>query len=258
MTSRLDRSEAGDPGQPLSVTVVVPTFREVENIASLVERLGVVRRSCDLDIELLLMDDDSRDGTEELVGSLGLEWVRLVVRRRERGLSQAVLEGLRGSTRDVLVVMDADLSHPPEKIPAMLAALEDGADFIIGSRFTEGGSTDDEWGPLRWLNSRVATLLALPLTSVKDPMSGFFALRRSTFAAGRDLSPVGYKIGLELLVKCGCRRAVEVPIHFSERRRGKSKLTFRVRLQYLRHLRRLYLYRWGSAFRKMRVRHVAE
>jgi dolichol-phosphate mannosyltransferase len=232
------------PTRP-TVSVVVPTYREAENIPHLVERLSAVRDG-GLDLELWLMDDDSGDGTEEVVRSLALPWVHLVVRKADRGLSQAVLDGLRRSTRDVLVVMDADLSHPPEKIPEMLAALADGAEFVVGSRFVEGGSTDDDWGLLRWLNSRVATLLALPLTSIQDPMSGFFALRRSTFAAGRDFSPVGYKIGLELIIKCHCRLVAEVPIHFADRRLGKSKLTLKEQLKYLKHIRRLYNYKYGT------------
>ena len=107
--------------------------------------------------------------------------------------------------------MDADLSHPPEVLPAMLAKLDGGADFVLGSRYVSGGTTSHDWGFLRWLNSRVATLLARPLTSVRDPMSGFFALRRSTFELGKDFNPVGYKIGLELIVKCGCERVRRGP-----------------------------------------------
>jgi dolichol-phosphate mannosyltransferase len=142
--------------------------------------------------------------------------------------------------------MDGDLSHPPESIPNLILALDNGADFAVGSRFAEGGSTDDDWGMFRWLNSQVATLLALPLSRLKDPMSGFFALRRSTFLGGRDFNPVGYKIGLELLIKCRCIRSVEIPIHFSDRRFGKSKLSLREQLRYLQHVRRLYNYKFGN------------
>jgi dolichol-phosphate mannosyltransferase len=229
-----------------SISLVVPTFREVENIPHLVARVEALRNACGLDLELLLVDDDSRDGTEDLLRSLDLPWVQLVVRKTDRGLSQAVLDGLRRSAGDILIVMDADLSHPPEKIPEMLVALEHGADFVVGSRFVKGGSTDDDWGLFRWLNSRVATLLALPLTSLEDPMSGFFALRRETFEAGRDFNPVGYKIGLELIVKCRCARLAEIPIHFRDRRLGKSKLSLKEQLRYLKHIRRLYDYRFGT------------
>ncbi len=242
--------EASSAEQPQRTTpslgVVVPTYQEVENIPHLVRRLALLREERGLEMELLLMDDDSGDGSQELVRSLNLPWVQLVVRDRDRGLSRAVLDGLRRSGRDVLIVMDADLSHPPEKIPELVQALQDGADFAVGSRFVEGGSTDDDWGILRWLNSRVATLLAMPLTRLKDPMSGFFALRRSTFEAGRDFNPIGYKIGLELIIKCRCRRVVEIPIHFTDRRFGKSKLSLAEQLRYLQHIRRLYIYRYGT------------
>jgi dolichol-phosphate mannosyltransferase len=195
----------------------------------------------------LFVDDDSRDGSEELVRELGYDWVRMLVRTSDRGLSQAVLEGLRQCDSEFLVVMDADLSHPPEKIPELIEALRRGADFALGSRFVDGGSTDDEWGLFRWLNSRVATLLARPLTHLKDPMSGFFSLRRETYLRGEGrFSPVGYKIGLELLVKCGCIQPAEIPIHFADRRLGKSKLTIKEQLRYVRHVRRLYNHRFGT------------
>jgi dolichol-phosphate mannosyltransferase len=227
-----------------TVSVIVPTLREADNIPELVRRLDSVRKNtAGLKLELLLMDDNSRDGSVELVESLHLDWVRIVVRTANHGLSLAVLDGLRQATGDVLVVMDADLSHPPEKIPEMMRALTDGADMAVGSRFSKGGTTADSWGFLRWLNSRVAIMLAMPLTTLKDPMSGFFAMRRATLAAGRDFSPLGYKIGLELIIKCRCARVVEIPIHFSNRYRGKSKLSFKEQLRYLRHIRRLYVYK---------------
>jgi dolichol-phosphate mannosyltransferase len=249
MTDERGKAIASSSGilKRTTVTVVVPTLREVENIVPLVKRLDAVRSGASFDLELLLMDDDSRDGIVELVGSLHADWVHVVVRTANPGLSLAVLDGLHRSDREILVVMDADLSHPPEKIPEMIDALHAGAEIVVGSRFCEGGSTDDSWGFLRWLNSRAAMLLALPLTSLRDPMSGFFALRRSTFAAARDLNPIGYKIGLELIVKCRCPKVVEIPIHFSNRHHGSSKLSLKEQLRYLRHVRRLYAYKYGLA-----------
>jgi len=229
-----------------SVTVIVPTYHEVASIPHLVARLQSVRTAADLDLELVMMDDDSRDGSAELVDTLALPWVRMVTRKTNRGLSYAVLDGLRLAQREFVVVMDADLSHPPEKIPALLTAVRNGADVAVGSRFAEGGSTADDWGLFRWLNSRVATLLAFGLTTVSDPMSGFFAMRRSTFLGGRDFNPVGYKILLECIIKCRCRLVADIPIHFDNRRHGESKLTFSEQLRYLKHLRRLYIYKYGT------------
>jgi dolichol-phosphate mannosyltransferase len=229
-----------------TVSVVIPTYHEVESIPHLLDRIGKVRESSGLDLEVLLMDDDSRDGSEELVASLRLPWVRIVTRKTNRGLSHAVLDGMSLSNRRTLVVMDADLSHPPEKIPQMLEALDQGMNVAVGSRFAVGGSTADDWGLLRWLNSRIATLLALPLTTLSDPMSGFFAIRRATVLGGQDFNPVGYKILLELIVKCRCRRIAEVPIHFDNRVYGKSKLTLKEQLKYIKHLRRLYIFKYGT------------
>src|SRR5579862_2673171 len=227
------------------VTIVVPTYKEVESLPHLIDRVARVRAQHALDIDMLIMDDDSRDGSVELIEGRPETWVRIIVRKEQRGLSAAVLDGLRRARGDVLVCMDADLSHPPECLPLMLRKLREGADFVVGSRYVKGGTTADDWGILRWLNSRVATAMARPLTSLRDPMAGFFALTRKTYAQGRDFNPIGYKIGLELLVKCRCERAVEVPIHFENRRFGESKLTFKQQLLYLQHLRRLYIYKYG-------------
>ncbi|MGD0835707.1 MAG: glycosyltransferase family 2 protein [Polyangia bacterium] len=228
------------------VTVVVPTYNEAANLPHLIQRLARVREQHGLELDVLIMDDSSQDGSAELIAGRDEAWVKMVVRTRDRGLSPSVLDGMKQASGDIVLCMDADLSHPPEAIPQMLRKLEEGADFVIGSRYVTGGSTSDDWGFLRWLNSRVATLLARPLTSARDPMAGFFALRRATFAGGRDFNPVGYKIGLELIVKCGCERVVEVPIHFEDRQLGESKLTMRQQLLYLRHLRRLYTFKFGA------------
>jgi dolichol-phosphate mannosyltransferase len=231
--------------QTPSISIVVPTFREAESLPSLIERVALLRERAGLELELLIVDDDSRDGTEALIAARSEPWLQLFVRREDRGLSQAVLFGLERARGEALVVMDADLSHPPEVIPDMLAALRAGADFVLGSRYVSGGTTAEGWGLFRFLNSKVATYLARPLTSVSDPMSGFFALPRSVFTRAESPSPLGYKIGLELLVRCRCRNVREVPIHFANREHGESKLTLRQQMLYLRHLARLYRFRFG-------------
>jgi dolichol-phosphate mannosyltransferase len=129
----------------------------------------------------------------------------------------------------------------------MVELLRAGTDFVVGSRYVKGGSTDAQWGVLRWLNSKVATLLARGLTNLKDPMAGFFGFPRSILNEATQLVPVGYKIGLEILVKAQCRRVVEIPIAFAERVKGESKLSIRQQVLYLRHLRRLYRFRFPEA-----------
>ena len=162
---------------------------------------------------------------------------------------------LRLARHDVLVVMDADLSHPPEAIPRLLETLaRPGVDFVLGSRYVEGASIDQNWGMLRRLNSLVARWLARLVTNVRDPSSGFFALRRHTFLAGDEFDPIGYKIGLELMVKCHCIGVREVPIDFARRLHGTSKLDLRERIDYLRHIKRLVGFRFGSIGRRDKKR----
>jgi dolichol-phosphate mannosyltransferase len=179
-----------------------------------------------------------------LVGELAGEYpVRIIVRTGPRGLAPAVLEGFEHARGQVLVVMDADLQHPPEKVPELVECITTGrADFAVGSRFA-GGRVDQDWSLSRRLNSKVATLLARPLTRIRDPMSGFFALHCDSLRHAAKLDPVGYKIGLELLVKARCKRAVEIPITFATRHAGQSKLSLTEQLRYLRHLLRLYRFK---------------
>ncbi len=225
------------------VSIIVPTYHEEANLRPLVGRVGAVMDSDGRACEILIVDDDSRDGTEEAVRQLAERYpVRLVTRTGPRDLSLAVLEGLQQSRGRLLLVMDADLSHPPEQIPRLLDALETPpADFVIGSRYVRGGQTQEGWGAFRRLNSWAATLLCRPLVGrVTDPMAGFFALRRETFEQADPLDPIGYKIGLELICRCRCRHVREVPIAFANRARGESKLTLEQQARYLVHLSRLY------------------
>ena len=229
------------------VSVVIPTYREAPNLRELIPLVSSVLDNAGLSGEIIVVDDNSNDGTNEVCAEFADHYpLQLLSRKVERGLSSAVIHGMLRAKGNILLVMDADLSHPPEKIPELVNSLSDSdADFAIGSRYVSGGTVDRNWGVFRWLNSRVSTLLAWPLTSVKDPMAGFFAIRRERFESARRLDPVGYKIGLELIVKCDCRRIREVPITFQDRRYGQSKLTLREQVNYLRHLKRLYEFRLG-------------
>jgi len=230
------------------VSIVVPTYREVDNIPVLTERLFAALKRAGMVAELIIVDDDSRDGTQETARKLAETYpIRLVTRTQERGLSSAVVRGFQEAKHDILLCMDADLSHPPESVPDVVQPiLENAAEFCIGSRYTKGGTAKEDWGLLRRINSWGATLLARPLTTAKDPMAGFFCLRRSTLerAEAAGLNPIGYKIALEIMVKARCRRPAEVPIEFSDRLHGHSKLTLRQQLLYLRHLAGLYRFRW--------------
>ena len=230
---------------PVEVSIVVPTYREVENIGLLADRVFAATSAAGIAAELIVVDDDSRDGTEARCRDLSARYpVRLITRRGERGLATAVIEGFRQARGRLLVCMDADLSHPPEAIPEMVQALVGGAEFVIGSRYLAKGGIEEGWGVYRWLNSKIATLLARPLTLVSDPLGGYFGLPREVFFRAGELSPLGYKIALEMLVRGRPKRVAEVPIFFSDRKFGQSKLSVRVQFQYLRHLRRLYLFKY--------------
>src|SRR4051812_10812070 len=226
------------------ISILVPTLNEAANLPELLRRTDAALAG--RAYEVIVIDDQSTDDTPAVVADLAARYpVRLHVRPTAYGgLSGAVLEGMRLARGRVFVVMDADLQHPPEKVPELVAAVDGAAataGFALGSRYVPGGSTAEKWGPLRRFISRVATLLARPFAGdTRDPMSGFFALRRETYERARRLTPLGYKVGLELMCKCRVTRITEVPIHFDARTAGESKLTIAQQFKYLEHLSRLY------------------
>lgn len=234
------------PPSPRSASIIVPTYREAGNLESLISRIASATRLGEWMIEIVIVDDDSQDGTEEILRRLaGSHPVRWMVRRGERGLASAVLAGFRDAKFDRFVVLDADLQHPPELIPELLQRLDDpGCDFVLGTRYTDAGLIVESWPWARRVASRLATLSARPLARVSDPMSGFFALPRRTWERTDRLDPVGYKIALELIVKGRCRNVAEVPIRFDVRSAGESKFGARQAIAYARHLGRLYRFRF--------------
>lgn len=226
--------------QNTAFSVIIPTFQEAKNIPELAHLFSKVNFGA-REFEVILVDDNSQDGTQEIVQDLAKEfpWLRLIVRKGPKGLSESVMEGFSHAKNPLCVVMDADLSHPPAKIPEMLALLSTPTvDLVIGSRYVKGGESDESWPINRKIFSRLAAFFARVLIGVpvKDPLSGFLALKKSTYQAGKKLQPIGWKIGLEIMVKCRCKNIQEVPIHFSERAHGVSKLSFKVVLEYVYHI----------------------
>ena len=223
--------------------LVIPTLNEAGNIPVLLDRVQIALARVDLDYELLIVDDDSRDGTADIVNEYARRdpRVRLLIRRGARGLAGAVLHGWEHTDATLLGVMDADLQHPPETLPELLKALRDGNDIAIASRYAQRNSVTN-WNALRHFISRCSTLATLPLQRkglrIKDPLSGFFVVRRECIE-GLDLQPYGFKILLEILVKGRIHKAVEVPFRFSARYAGSSKANIRVALQYFSLLGKL-------------------
>ncbi|MCI4352834.1 MAG: polyprenol monophosphomannose synthase [Thermoplasmata archaeon] len=227
----------------VEVSVVLPTYNERASLELLHDRLDMALAS--YSHEVIIVDDQSPDGTGALVRILALRGpYRLVVRPGRAGLSSAVVDGFRAATGRIIVVMDADGSHPPERLSDLIEPIRTGrAEFVLASRRVPGG-TEKGLRAFRWLTSWAATLPARPLTAVRDPMSGFFAVRNDVLDRA-SLTPTGYKIALEILVKCRPATVVEVPFHFGERLAGESKFGPNVIASYGRHLMRLY--RWRLA-----------
>ena len=230
----------------VELSLTVPTYNERENIVPLVQR--VHRALSQYRYELIVVDDNSPDGTAELAKSLSAEYpLQVIVRTTERGLASAVVAGFGRARGEVLGVLDADLQHPPEEIPALLQTIRSGADIAIASRYVQGGGIEG-WSTRRRIISRTAkipaTLLLSRARKIKDPLSGFFLFKKKVID-GAVLSPTGYKILLEVLVKGNASQVTEVPYVFKERERGKSNLTYKEQVNYLKHLARLGWYDGG-------------
>lgn len=238
------RALSGVTGKPPSpvLSVVVPTYNERDALPVLVARMVEVARG--LPVELVIVDDASPDGTgvlaDEAAKSSSIP-ITVVHRSGKAGLASAVLEGAAAAHADVVSVMDADLSHPPQLLPALWQAIQHGADIAVASRYVAGGGTE-RWPLRRRVVSRVATLAArwgLGLRA-RDPLSGFFAVRRELLT-GYHYRGLGYKLLVEILAMHRGRPVAEIPYRFVERQRGKSKLDSGEILAFLRllwHLRR--------------------
>jgi dolichol-phosphate mannosyltransferase len=214
-----------------SLSIVIPTRNEVENIGPLIEQ--IVANHVPFQ-EIVFVDADSTDGTQDAIRSLGRERsVRLIGQdANEPGLAAAIMAGARAATGEWILVMDADLSHPPDRISHLLGPLfADNADLVIGSRYIPGGSTPG-WPLWRRTLSRVGSAFAYPITGVRDSMCGFFAIGRQRLL---DLNPptTGFKIAFEIIVRGGRNlRIREIPIAFCDRARGHSKMSLRVAIQF--------------------------
>ena len=241
------------------VAIVLPTLREAESLRILLPRVLAALAGVKIPFEILVVDDDSRDGTVEYARDAALAdpRIRVVVRRGQQGLAGAILHGWDQTDATILGVMDADLQHPPELLPNLLAEILDGRDLAIGSRYAEGAGSVG-WNPLRRLYSRIAVYATWPLQKaeirVSDPLSGYFLVRRAC-VDGIVFRPHGFKLLLEILGRGRIRSIGEVPLAFGRRSAGKSKASLKVAWEYAHLLASLYAGRVGigreSALRAM-------
>lgn len=235
-----------------TISVIVPTYNERENVEALIRRLETVLPA---ERSEVLVVDDSSDDTPDVVRAVAAAStvpVRLIHRppnERTGGLGGAVLLGLREATGEWAVVMDGDLQHPPERVPALIAAATQAADppdAVVASRYRSGGDAGGlDGGWRRWGSSGAGGLAKLlfprSLRDCTDPMSGFFLVRRASLE-DLDLRPDGFKILLEILVRISRPSVTEVPFTFADRHGGESKANWRQAAVYLRHLVRLRMH----------------
>jgi len=231
------------PATQLKFSIVVPTYNEAGGIEKLITTLRDVFVKNDLDGEIVVVDDNSPDGTGAIVDRLEKEGypVRCLHRPGKMGLSSGVIDGWKFARPDsaALGAMDADFSHDATILPRMVRALADGGyGLAVGSRYVPGGGIEN-WPKRRIITSRVAIALAQPLVPIKDITSGYFIVKREALD-GVDLDPIGFKIGLEVMAKAHYGRALEVPYVFTDRVAGESKLNQGEIFNYLKQLGRIY------------------
>jgi dolichol-phosphate mannosyltransferase len=240
LTERLPLSQGAAPDK---LALVIPALREAANLGGLLSRIRPALDHAAIPWEVIVVDDDSGDGTEQIVSTIARQdpRVRLLVRHSQRGLAGAILHGWQHTDATILGAMDADGQHPAEILPRLLAAIRNGRDLAIASRYVRGSRRP--WNPLRQIVSRAAILAARPLLRrrprVCDPLSGFFLVRRNCIDPG-PFQSAGFKLLLEILVRGRVTRISEIPFAFGRRGAGRSKINLRVVCDYLLLLARLY------------------
>jgi dolichol-phosphate mannosyltransferase len=244
-----------------TLALIIPTLNEAQNIRNVLNRVRSVLDPVGIDYEILVVDDDSSDGTGEIVSAIGLEdpRVRLIVRKGAKGVAGATLLGWENTDASIVGAMDADLQHPPELVPALVAEILAGHDVAIGSRYADGGSLGN-WNLPRKLLSNAALWVAMPVQRkqirAKDPTAGYFLVRRECIDQ-IQFQRTGFKLLLDVLVRGRIRSIKEIPYTFESRHHGASKATFKVACEYAGLLARLYWERFGFHQREIPRAHTS-
>ena len=239
-----------------TLSLVIPTYNERENLPLLVEKIFGALDSCRISGEVIVVDDNSPDGTADLAEELGKQYaVRVVRRPGKQGLSSAVIAGWNAALGELVGVIDADLSHDPNILPDMVYSITNGgADVALGSRYIPGGGVNN-WPWYRRITSLVAVLMGRIIAPVNDVTSGYMVFRRAIIR-DVELDPIGFKINLEVLIKAHYRTVAEVPFTFVDRYAGKSKFNGGEIKAYLVHLWRLFGYWLRVRPRRQRIKYT--
>ncbi len=228
----------------MKLSLVIPTYNEEKNIQKLIKKIQKEFKENKINGEIIIVDDNSPDKTGIILDSLKRKQknLKIIHRKEKMGLSSAILEGWKAADGEILGVMDADLSHPPEKIKELFKTIENGAvDFVVGSRYVKNGKING-WSFKRKLISKSATLLARTCTKIKDPMSGFFMIKKECIEREK-INSKGFKILLEIITKANYKKIKEIPIIFTNRVEGKSKIRASEIFYYFQNLSECLLYK---------------
>ena len=232
----------------IKVSLIVPTYNEAKNLPLFFEEINKIIDKSKIDLEYIVVDDNSPDGTGQVAEQLKTQYpIKIIHRAGKLGLGTAVIEGFKLSDREIIGVMDADLSHDPSILNQLIGSFEQGYDIAIGSRFEEG-SVVENWTISRMLISKSGVGLARLITHTKDPLSGYFFLKRQVIA-GLNLKTTGYKILLEILVKGKYDKILELPYSFRMRRFSTSKLNYK---EYVLFIGQLMVYSDYTLFNMLR------
>jgi len=218
------------------ISVIVPSYNESKNIELLAKKIFNILNNNRIDGELIIVDDNSPDGTAKIASLMKNKYpaLKVIIRKKKRGLSSAIAEGFRMANGKILVAMDADMSHPTESIPELIKPIERGThEVVMGTRYLKGGGIEG-WTFWRLVTSKWCAFFGKVIFGLSDPFSGFFAIKKSVIE-NIDLSCRGFKIGIEIIMKARPKKIAEMPYMFKSRKYGKSKFTGKIMWQNALH-----------------------